>query len=105
MAALFTDPRGFVAKVAARVLKGSADLEDVVQDVFVAVVACAGKLDRIDALGAWLHAVTVKQARTTIRRRRRRRSMEAGDEHLEAASRTLRRAAEPKCQLARQVYR
>ena len=56
-----------------RILGGRADLDDLVQEVFVRAFDRVEELREPRALGAWLTAIAVYVAREAIRRRRRRR--------------------------------
>lgn len=60
----------YVAHLALRVLGRDLDIDDVVQDVFVAVSGALGKLRDPAALHAWLGTVTVRIARRRLRFRR-----------------------------------
>jgi RNA polymerase sigma-70 factor, ECF subfamily len=50
-----------------------ADLEDLLHEVFVEALTCAGKLRDSVALLAWLQTITARLAYRTMRRRRARR--------------------------------
>ena len=69
---VFRDHAGFVARVGLRVLGRRADVDDLVQDVFVTV------LDRLDgvrdpkAIRGWLAVITARMARRRLRSRRMR---------------------------------
>ncbi|MEZ4370057.1 MAG: RNA polymerase sigma factor [Polyangiaceae bacterium] len=58
------------AATAYRLLGGDADLEDVVQDSFVAAFATLGKLENGDAFPGWLSRIVTRTSIDTIRRRR-----------------------------------
>jgi RNA polymerase sigma-70 factor (ECF subfamily) len=60
----------YVARVAARILGHDADLEDLVQDVFLDANRGLSKLRDADAVRGWLSTVTVRKARHRLRRRR-----------------------------------
>ncbi len=64
--------RGYVARVLCRVLGARADMDDLIQDVFVRALECAHRLTDTDGLGPWLGAIAVFVAREEIRRRKRR---------------------------------
>ncbi len=69
---LLVDYRAYVARVLCRVLGARADLDDLIQDVFVRALECAHRLTDTDGLGPWLGAIAVFVAREEIRRRKRR---------------------------------
>ncbi|MCA9644451.1 MAG: sigma-70 family RNA polymerase sigma factor [Polyangiaceae bacterium] len=58
------------AATAYRLLGGDTDLEDVVQDSFVAAFATLGKLENADAFPGWLSRIVTRTSIDTIRRRR-----------------------------------
>ncbi len=58
------------AATAYRLLGSDSDLEDVVQDSFVAAFGTLEKLDNGDAFGAWLSRIVTRTSIDTIRRRR-----------------------------------
>ncbi len=60
----------YVARLALHVLGRDVDVDDVVQDVFVAAASAAGRLRDPNALRAWLATVTVRLARKRLRTRR-----------------------------------
>lgn len=68
--AVFTKYHRWVAGIAARLTGRTADVEDVVQDVFL---VCARKIDAIESLDAakpWLRTVTVRVVRKRLRRKK-----------------------------------
>ncbi len=60
-------------RILTRILGGRADLDDLVQEVFVRAFQRVEELREPRALGAWLTAIAVYVAREAIRARRRRR--------------------------------
>lgn len=60
----------YVATVAHRALGRSHEVEDLVQDVFVAAQRGLEALREPDAIRGWLATVTVRKARRRLRRRR-----------------------------------
>lgn len=58
------------AGTAYRLLGGDTDLEDVVQDSFVAAFATLSKLENGDAFPGWLSRIVTRTSIDTIRRRR-----------------------------------
>lgn len=60
----------FVAGLGARILGRDADVDDVVQDVFLAASTRLGHLREPAALRGWLATITVRVARRRLRRRR-----------------------------------
>lgn len=58
------------AATAYRLLGSDSDLEDVVQDSFVAAFSTLKKLENREAFGAWLSRIVTRTSIDTIRRRR-----------------------------------
>jgi len=82
-----------VTAVAARLLRRSADVDDVVQDTFVEALRDLGKLREPDRLGAWLVRIAVHRVHKVFRRRRLLRWIglersDATDEPLVAQARS-----------------
>jgi RNA polymerase sigma-70 factor (ECF subfamily) len=75
---LFSDYRAYVAKIGRRILGASSDVDDLIQDVFLATVRDAHKIKDPARLSAWLGTVTTRMAK----RRRFRSSLYpiAGDD-------------------------
>jgi RNA polymerase sigma-70 factor, ECF subfamily len=83
---LFSNYRGYVAKIGRRILGPSNEVDDLIQDVFLATVRDAHKIKDPARLGAWLGTVTTRMAK----RRRFRSSLQpiasdALDELVEVA--------------------
>lgn len=72
-AAFFDRFAGPVRRVITRVLGGGPDVDDLVQDTFVAALGSIDGLDDPRALRGWITKVAVFTARSEIRRRTRRR--------------------------------
>ena len=72
-AALYDRHRGHVRRVLVRVMGPDTELDDLMQDVFIAAVDSIERLDDPEALKAWLARIAVFTARGEIRRRTRRR--------------------------------
>jgi RNA polymerase sigma-70 factor (ECF subfamily) len=68
---LFSDYRAYVAKIGRRILGASSDVDDLIQDVFLATVRDAHKIKDPARLSAWLGTVTTRMAK----RRRFRSSL------------------------------
>jgi RNA polymerase sigma-70 factor (ECF subfamily) len=60
----------YVAQIALRLLGRDAEVDDVVQDVFLIAVKGLGSLREPDAIKGWLATVTVRVARKKLRMRR-----------------------------------
>lgn len=68
-----------MSRLARRLVKDSADAEDVVQDAFVNIL---GKLDTFEArasLSTWMHRIVVNQALMLLRKRKRMREAPIDD--------------------------
>src|SRR5437868_5531930 len=61
---------GFVASVALRVLGRPAEVDDLVQDVFLRIMPRLGELRDPTAVRAWLGVITARLARRRLRSRR-----------------------------------
>ena len=72
-AALYDRYAGHVQRVVVRILGFDADLEDLLQEVFVQALLSASSIEDGSRLKAWLTIVTVHTARAHIRRRAKRR--------------------------------
>jgi RNA polymerase sigma-70 factor (ECF subfamily) len=72
-AALYDRYHRHVRRVLIRVLGPSADLNDLVQDVFVTAINTIDRVAGPDSLRGWLTSIAVFTARDAIRRRTRRR--------------------------------
>jgi RNA polymerase sigma-70 factor, ECF subfamily len=86
---LFNSYRGFVAKIGRRILGSSNEIDDLIQDVFLATVRDIHKLEDPDRLAAWLGTVTTRMAK----RRRFRNSMQPAPS-LEDPEQLLERTSE-----------
>lgn len=65
--------RRYVHRVAGRVyrlLGNDADLEDIVQDAFVAAYSALGTLRQLDSFAGWLDAIATRTAISVLKRRR-----------------------------------
>lgn len=69
--ALFDRYGTHVQRVLARVMGPDPELDDLVQEVFVAALTSVEKLDEPQALRGWLTSIAVFTARSRIRRRQR----------------------------------
>jgi RNA polymerase sigma-70 factor, ECF subfamily len=67
---LFRRHSPFVAKVAIRLLGRDDEVDDVVQDVFLAATRGVGDVVEPEAIRGWLATVTVRVARRKLRARR-----------------------------------
>lgn len=72
-AALYDRYQTHVRRVLLRVLGPDLDLDDLVQDVFIAAIDSIHRLETPDALRSWLASIAVFTARAEIRRRTRSR--------------------------------
>lgn len=70
----------FVAQLATRLLGRDHQVEDIVQDVFMAAMNGLHKLQNPDALKAWLRVVTIRTVFRMIKRRRFLRLLSLDDE-------------------------
>jgi RNA polymerase sigma-70 factor (ECF subfamily) len=61
---------GYVAAVAFRVLGRDIDVDDVVQDVFMAAASGLGTIRDPQAMQAWLRTITIRLAQRKLRTRR-----------------------------------
>jgi RNA polymerase sigma-70 factor (ECF subfamily) len=68
--ALFQRYAPYVAAIGARLLGRSADVEDLVQDVFLAAHSGLKALHHPEAIKGWLTSVTVRMARRKLRRQK-----------------------------------
>jgi RNA polymerase sigma-70 factor (ECF subfamily) len=67
---VFRAQSAFVAQLAFRILGRDSEVDDVVQDVFVAALRGLGALREPAALRSWLATLTVRKCRRRLRRRR-----------------------------------
>lgn len=114
-AAIFAQHGRFVAQVVLRVLGRDADVDDVVQEVFLTALSGLSAVRSPQAVRAWLKTVAVRKAMRHLRRRRLRlwlgleRSPPHCGEGDEAADPYARIAAPGCCPeqraLLRRVYR
>jgi RNA polymerase sigma-70 factor, ECF subfamily len=72
-AALYDRYRRLVRRILLRLLGSHHDLNDLVQEAFVAVIRTIGRVTGPEALRPWITSVAVFTARDELRRRRRRR--------------------------------
>lgn len=71
---LFNAYRGYVAKIGRRILGSNSEVDDLIQDVFLATVRDVHKLEDPARLASWLGTVTTRMAK----RRRFRNSVRPG---------------------------
>lgn len=77
-----------VTRLAHRLLGWRGDVDDVVQDVFLAAWTSARRFDGRSSVSTWLVAITINQCRKSIRRETRRRMWQRlgfGGSHAPAA--------------------
>jgi len=60
---MFSNYRAYVAKIGRRILGPSCDVDDLIQDVFLATVRDAHKIKDPARLGSWLGTVTTRMAK------------------------------------------
>jgi len=60
---LFSSYRAYVAKIGRRILGSSSEVDDLIQDVFLATVRDIHKLEDPARLAAWLGTITTRMAR------------------------------------------
>ena len=72
---------GFVASVALRVLGRPAEVDDLVQDVFLRILPRIGELRDPAAARAWLAVITARLARRRLRSRRWKIWLGVGGDH------------------------
>jgi RNA polymerase sigma-70 factor (ECF subfamily) len=60
---LFSNYRGYVAKIGRRILGPSSEVDDLIQDVFLATVRDAHKIKDPARLSSWLGTVTTRMAK------------------------------------------
>jgi RNA polymerase sigma-70 factor, ECF subfamily len=77
---LFSDYRAYVAKIGRRILGSSSEVDDLIQDVFLATVRDAHKIKDPARLSAWLGTVTTRMAK---RRRFRSTSHPVANDDLD----------------------
>lgn len=70
---LFTQHAEFVARVAMRILGRDAEVDDVVQEVFLSALSDLDRLRNVHAVRGWLKTVTVRKAMRLLTKRRMRR--------------------------------
>src|SRR5438105_4068795 len=70
----------YVAAVALRILGRDDDVDDVVQDVFLAAMKGLGRVHSADAVRGWLRTITVRVACDRLRKRRWRAFLGLDDE-------------------------
>jgi RNA polymerase sigma factor (sigma-70 family) len=66
-----------VLSVCRRVLRNSADADDVFQATFMVLARKAGSISPVGSVGAWLHGVAFRTAKEALRRVARRRAKES----------------------------
>src|SRR5262245_56642909 len=92
LAAVFRRYAPYVGRIALRLLGSRAEVDDVVQDVFVYAVKGLGKIRDREAVKGWLAAVTVRMVSRRLKKKRLKRflGLEAapGYERIEAPGAT-----------------
>lgn len=85
---LFRKHVGFVGRIAFRLLGRDAEVDDVVQEVFVDAVRASARLDLTQPMEGWLATVTVRIVGKRLRRRRLRRLLgfDSGGDYEAVAS-------------------
>jgi RNA polymerase sigma-70 factor (ECF subfamily) len=71
--AMFREHAAMVAGIAYRMLGTRADLEDVVQDVFLDVCRGGARIRRAQAVKSWIAVCTIRRVRRRLRNRQVRR--------------------------------
>lgn len=71
----YVEHSGLVARIAYKLLRRPDEVNDVVQDVFVAAMQAGPRLNLTRSMAAWLATVTVRSAAKRLRRRRIRRAL------------------------------
>jgi len=94
----------YVAGLAYRLLGRDGDVDDVVQDVFVALLRFRATIRDADAMRGWLSTTTVRLARKRLRRRALRELFFGFDE-LEAVESPARGAAQEEHLALRSIHR
>jgi RNA polymerase sigma-70 factor (ECF subfamily) len=74
----------YVWRVARRLGIGEADVDDVVQDVFVTVHRRLGDFEQRSTLRTWLYGIAIRVVRDHRRRRRRKPTTPIGEQELPA---------------------
>jgi RNA polymerase sigma-70 factor (ECF subfamily) len=72
-AALYDRYRPLVRRILIRLLGGHQEINDLVQETFIAVIRTSGRVKGSDSLRGWITNVAVFTARQELRRRRRKR--------------------------------
>jgi RNA polymerase sigma-70 factor (ECF subfamily) len=81
---LFASYAPYVAAISARLLGRGDEIDDVVQEVFLIVVAGVHRVRNVDAIKGWLATVTVRVAMQRLRWRRLRVWLHIdGDRHYD----------------------
>lgn len=86
LAALYDAHAAGVHRVAFRLLRSTADAEDVVQDVFVGLPRALRSWRGEGSLDAWIRQVAARVALMRLRSRKRRREEPAGTDATDSAS-------------------
>ena len=90
--ALFRSHGSYIGAIALRILGRDAEVDDVVQEVFLAAMGALGRFYSEDAARGWLATVAVRTARRRPRLRRHQRL--AGDDLVQPEQRA--QAPEPQ---------
>lgn len=77
---LFKEHAGYVSRLAYRVMGRDAEIDDVVQDVFVLLLRHIGRIRHKDAVRAWLATTTVRLTRRRLRLKRVRTLLGLADD-------------------------
>ena len=72
-AELYTRHAGYVARVVFRLMGNDAEVDDIVQDTFVAAADGIGAVNEPSSIRRWLVVIAVRRVRRTLARRRVRR--------------------------------
>ncbi|UJR83084.1 RNA polymerase sigma factor [Sandaracinus amylolyticus] len=94
----------YVTRVALRFLGRTAEVDDLVQDVFLDAIRGIHKLRDAEAARPWLALITVRKARRLLRKRRARRAfgLDEGADYTEVAD--SRASPEERARIA-ELYR
>ena len=76
--ALYSEYSRYVAAIGLRLVGNDAEVDDLVQDVFLDAVRGIDKLREPEAIRGWLATLTVRTARRKLRRNRVRRWVTGG---------------------------
>ncbi len=77
---LFKEHSAYVARLAYRLMGRDAEIDDIVQDVFVLLLRHTGRIRQADAVRAWLATTTIRLTRRRLRMKRLRLLLGLGDD-------------------------